>query len=175
MRVLPHNLSVLACSRLALVGVDDQVSRLGVLVPALGVHETPLHTGWETSATASSESRCLDLRDEPLVPLLYDFLGLVPVAVLHRALQVGAVVAVEVGEDAVLIPQTAVTVDRWRILDSGHTALLLAILGSGLVGGGGGEGADGVLGEVRRGRLGAQCGLCRCRQHLERVCRQQGE
>lgn len=37
--ILSHNLAVLAGSGLALIGVDDQISRLVVLVPVLEVHE----------------------------------------------------------------------------------------------------------------------------------------
>lgn len=37
--VLAHNLAVLAGSGLSLIGVDDQVTGLGVLVPVLEVHE----------------------------------------------------------------------------------------------------------------------------------------
>lgn len=38
-RVLPHDLAILASTRLTLIGVDNQVSRGVALLPALGVHE----------------------------------------------------------------------------------------------------------------------------------------
>jgi hypothetical protein len=37
--VLPHNLTILASTRLTLIGVDNQVSGGVALLPALGVHE----------------------------------------------------------------------------------------------------------------------------------------
>lgn len=40
--------------------------------------------------------------------LQHDILGLVPVAVLHRALQIRAMVAVQVGKYPVLVLQTAI-------------------------------------------------------------------
>lgn len=166
-RVLPHDLTVLAGTRLALVSVDNQVSRGGAVLPALGVHEGPLHSTGETSTTASSQTGGLDLGDDPVMSLDNHFLGLVPVTVLHGALEVGAVVAVQVGEDAILVLQAALAVNRRRVLDSGHAALLLAILGgSRLLRGGGGEGANGGLVEGGAGGgRGAKSGLCRGGQH----------
>lgn len=38
-RVFSHNLTVLAGAWLALVGVDDEIAGLGVLVPVLGIHK----------------------------------------------------------------------------------------------------------------------------------------
>ena len=167
-RVLPHDFTILASTGLALVGVDDQVSRGGTVLPALGVHERPLHSTRETSTAASSQTGGLDLGDDPVVSLDDHLLGLVPVTVLHRALEVGTVVAVQVGEDAVLVLQAALTVDGRRVLDGRHTALLLAILsGSRLLRRDGGECADGGLVEGGGGGGGgAKCGLCRGGQHF---------
>lgn len=39
MGILAHDLAVLACSRLAFIGIDDEIARLGVLFPAFDVHE----------------------------------------------------------------------------------------------------------------------------------------
>ena len=52
-RVVAHDLSVLAGSWLALVGVDDEV--LGPAVVRL-VHEAPLHTGGEAGTAAAAET-----------------------------------------------------------------------------------------------------------------------
>jgi len=38
-RILTHDLTILAGSWLAFVGVDDEIPRLGVLVPVLEVHK----------------------------------------------------------------------------------------------------------------------------------------
>lgn len=169
-RVLPHNLTVLASTGLTLIGVDDKISGGVSLLPALGVHERPLHATGETGTTASSETGGLDLRNDPLVALQNHLLRLVPVTVLHRALEVGAVVAVKVGEDAVLVLQAALAVDGRCVLDSGHATLLLAILrGSrGLRCGGGRERADCALveGGARAGG-GAECGLGRRGKHCD--------
>ena len=172
MRILPHNLAVLARSRLALVRIDNQIPRLRVVLPSLEVHETPLHTRWETRATSSSQTTRLDLADDPVVTLEQNLLGLVPIAILLRALEIRAVVAVEVGEDAVLVLQGARVGGWWRcVLHGGHGSLLLTILADGLVRGGGGEGADGGLGGGRGGRAeGALCGGRR-RQHVGRLSR----
>lgn len=37
--VLAHNLAVLAGAGLALIGIDDEVAGLGVVLPALGIHK----------------------------------------------------------------------------------------------------------------------------------------
>jgi hypothetical protein len=63
-RVLAHNLSVLARSWLTLIGVDNQVPWLVVLLPSLWVHERPLETRGETGSTAASQSGLLDLGDD---------------------------------------------------------------------------------------------------------------
>lgn len=89
-RVLAHNLTILACSRLTLIGVDNEVSWFGVLIPVLEVHERleevrpyvspancfgtasssrtkehtyPFQTRGETSTTSTPQSRSLNLRD----------------------------------------------------------------------------------------------------------------
>lgn len=51
-----------------------------------------------------------------------NLLRLVPVTILHRALQVSTVVAVEVLEDPVLVPQAAVHPFGCTLLDCGHGA-----------------------------------------------------
>jgi hypothetical protein len=96
-------------------------------------------------------------------------LGLVPITVLHSALKVGAVVPVQVGEDAVLVLQAALSVDRRRILDSGHATLLLAILGGSYwLRRSSRERADRALVEgAGSSGGGAKCGLCRGGKHCD--------
>jgi hypothetical protein len=79
------------------------------------------------------------------------------------------VVAVQVGEDAVLVLQAALSVDRRRILDSGHATLLLTILsGSYWLRRSSGERADRALVEDTGGSgRGAKCGLCRGGKHCD--------
>merc|ERR1719193_768434 len=79
-RVVPHDLTILASSRLALVSVDHQV--LGAAVVWL-VHEAPLEAAGEASTTPPPQTAGLDLVDDPLATLLHDLLGLVPLPALH--------------------------------------------------------------------------------------------
>merc|ERR1719419_997240 len=60
-RVVPHDLTVLAGAGLALVSVDHEV--LGSAVTRL-VHEGPLHAGREASAATASQPGGLDLVDD---------------------------------------------------------------------------------------------------------------
>lgn len=65
---------------LALIGVDDEVARAAVLLPAGLVHERPLEARGEAGAAATAEARVLDLLDDVGVALGDDVLGAVPVA-----------------------------------------------------------------------------------------------
>lgn len=95
-----------------------------------------------------------------------NLLRLVPISILHGALQVCAMVSIQVGEDAVLVLEAAVSVDRWCVLHSSHSTLLLAILGDSLSRSGGGEGASSDFRNGVRGGAGAQSGLAgRVAQH----------
>lgn len=101
----------------------------------------PFQTRGETSTTSATQTGCLDLRDDlcwvsyvlsrclscthPVIALQEDLLGLVPVSVLHRALQVGSVVAVQVLEDAILVLEPAVCPLGRGIVYCGQGALLL--------------------------------------------------
>lgn len=77
----------------------------------------PFETGGETSTTSSAETRSLDLADDPIVALEDNLLGLVPVAHLLRALEVGGVSSVKVLENAILVAETTVDTLRGAILD----------------------------------------------------------
>jgi hypothetical protein len=159
--VLAHDLAVLACSGLTLIGVDNEVAGLGVVLPALGVHERLQPsvlldgcTAWRVLRThfrpegkpapprprrpealtsemictvsAMSSALCTSaVSTHPVVALQQDLLRLVPVAVLHRALQIGAVVAVQVLEDTVLVLEAAVCALGRGIVHGGQGALLL--------------------------------------------------
>ena len=150
MWILPHNLTVLACAWLALISIHHKISGLSILLPILEVHETPLHAGRETSATSSSQTGSLDLGDQPVVALVQDLLGLVPVAVLLCRLEIGAVFAVQVLENAVLILQTSLAVNWWCVLDRGHcTGTIL----QGGIGAAGAQGARCYRGGQHRGSI----------------------
>ena len=59
-RVGHHQRQVLAGARLALVGVDDEVVRLAVVLR----DEAPLHAGGEAGAAAAAQAGVLDQRDQ---------------------------------------------------------------------------------------------------------------
>merc|ERR1719150_556378 len=99
-RVVPHDLTILASSRLALVSVDHQV--LGAAVVWL-VHEAPLKAAGEASTTPPPQTAGLDLINDPLATLLHDLLGLVPLPALHSSLEPPVMAAIDVGEDSVSI------------------------------------------------------------------------
>ena len=99
-RVVPHDLTILASSRLTFVSIDDQV--LGAAIVRL-VHEAPLETTGESSSTPPSQPTGLDLVNDPLATLLHNLLGLVPLASLHGSLQPPVVATVNVSEDSVSI------------------------------------------------------------------------
>merc|ERR1719270_738588 len=99
-RVVPHDLAILASSRLALVSVDHQVLRAAVVWL---VHEAPLEAAGEVSTTPASQTAGLDLVNDPLAALLHDLLGLVPLPALHGSLEPPVVAAIDVGEDSVSI------------------------------------------------------------------------
>ena len=92
----------LASSRLSFISIHDQV--LGSAITGL-VHEGPLHTGGESGSTSTSQSRSLDLIDDPVCSLLNNLLGLVPLTSGHGPLEPPVVTTVDVGEDSILIRQ----------------------------------------------------------------------
>lgn len=57
----------------------------------------------------------------PVVTLVDDLLGLVPVTVLHGALKVGSMVSVKVLENAVLVLETTLVLDWRGVLDGSET------------------------------------------------------
>ena len=101
MRIVPHDLAVLAGAGLGFVGVDDEIAR----APVLGLlrHERPFHTGRKSGAAAAAQARGLHLVDDPVAPLVDDRLGAVPGAAAARTLKAPIMQAVEVLEDAVLV------------------------------------------------------------------------
>ena len=101
MRIVPHDLAVLAGAGLGLVGVDDEIAR-----PAVGGflgHERPFQAGRKARPAAAAQARGLHLVDDPVAALVDDRLGAVPGAAAARALEPPVVEAVEVLEDAILV------------------------------------------------------------------------
>lgn len=81
----------------------------------------PFQARRETGATATAQTRGFDLANDPIMALEDDLLGLVPIAHLLCAREVGRVSAVKVLENAILVPQTSVRSLRGAILDGGQT------------------------------------------------------
>src|SRR6516164_9400699 len=104
MRIVPHDLSVLAGAGLGFVGIDDEVMRAPV---ALLGHEGPFEPSREAGPAASAQPRGLHLVDDEVAALVDEEFRPVPIAALARRSEVGAVPAVEIGEDAVLIGEHA--------------------------------------------------------------------
>ena len=102
MRIVPHDLPVLAGAGLRLVGVDDEVVRPPV---RLLRHERPFQAGREAGAAAAAQARLLHLVDDPVAALVEEELGFVPGPAPARGLEARRVEAVEVGEDAVAVVQ----------------------------------------------------------------------
>src|SRR5262249_51558280 len=100
MRVVAHDLPVLAGAGLRLVGIDHEVGRAPVRL--LG-HERPFEAGREAGAAAPALAGGLHLVDDGVAALVEDRLGVVPGAARPRARKAPIVRAVEVLEDAVLV------------------------------------------------------------------------
>mmetsp|Transcript_20402 Transcript_20402/g.42802 ORF Transcript_20402/g.42802 Transcript_20402/m.42802 type:complete len:518 (+) Transcript_20402:466-2019(+) len=136
-RVLPHDLAVLARPRLGLVGVHHQEARTPVA--RLG-HEAPLQAGREARPAAAAEPRVFDFLDDPVGAHVHDLLGQVVVAPLQRVFEAPVLLAVQVREDAVLVGQASVGADAGEQIGTAF----------------GGYGSQCMIGHAR-GRDGLSC------------------
>ena len=100
MRIVAHDVAVLAGAGLGLVGVDDEIVR--TLLHFLR-HEGPFQAGREAGAAAAAQAGLLHLVDDPFRAELENLLGAVPIAARLRAFEARVLEAVEIGEDAVLV------------------------------------------------------------------------
>merc|ERR1719209_143157 len=112
-RVVTHDLTILASSRLTFVSIDHQVFRATIVGL---VHEAPLETAGESSSTPPSQATGLNLVNDPLATLLHNLLGLVPLPSLHGSLQPPVMAAINVSEDSV-------SVSHWAKLGFGLSCL----------------------------------------------------
>src|SRR5690606_25068457 len=101
-RIVAHDLPVLASARLGLVGVDDKIMRTAIAF--LG-HEGPLEARREAGPAAASQTGGLHLAQDPIAPLVENGLRPVPMAAGHRALERAIELAIEIGKCAVLVTQ----------------------------------------------------------------------
>src|SRR5262249_47008076 len=100
MRVVPHDLPVLAGAGLRLVGIDHEIVRTAV---GLLGHERPLQPGGKAGAAAPAQARGFHLVDDPVAAFFQDRLAAVPGAAFARTLEAPIVQAVEVLEYAILV------------------------------------------------------------------------
>ena len=110
MRIVAHDVAVLAGAGLGFVGIDHQIMR--PLLHFLG-HEGPFEAGGEAGAAAAAQARLLDHVDDGLGPEFEDRLGAVPVAALLRGVEPRRLEAVEIGEDAVLVGEHQSAPGSW--------------------------------------------------------------
>jgi hypothetical protein len=99
-RIVPHDIPVLAGAGLGLIRVDDQIVR--PLADLLG-HEGPFEAGRESRPAPTTQARRLDLVADPLRAELHKLLRGIPRAALLRRFQPEVMAAVQVGEDAISI------------------------------------------------------------------------
>ena len=100
LRIMTHDVTVLAGAGLRLVGIDDEIVRAAV---GLGRHERPFEPGGKSGTTAAAQAGGLHLLDDRLRPALDHGLGAVPGAARARSLEPPRVQPVEILEDAVLV------------------------------------------------------------------------
>ncbi len=100
-RIVPHDLPVLARAGLGFVRVDDEVGRAGIVLR----HERPLETGRKASSTAPAQTRRFHLVDDAVLAKVDQLLGVVPSAARLRARKPPVMEAVDVGEDAVFVSE----------------------------------------------------------------------
>ena len=99
-RIMAHDLAVLAGAGLGFIGVHHQIA--GATVAFLG-HEGPLQTGGEARTATAPQPRGFHLVDDPVAPVLEDARRAIPMATRLRAFQRAVVHTVDIGKDAVLI------------------------------------------------------------------------
>mmetsp|Transcript_5672 Transcript_5672/g.15056 ORF Transcript_5672/g.15056 Transcript_5672/m.15056 type:complete len:451 (+) Transcript_5672:362-1714(+) len=102
-RVVSHDLTVLACARLRLVGVHHQILRRCRVVLR---HERPLEATWEASAATAAQARGLHVCNDLLRTHEHKLFGLVPISPLLGGLEVGRLIIVQVGKNTILVRQT---------------------------------------------------------------------
>src|SRR5690606_26882619 len=93
MRIVPHDLAVLAGAGLGLVGVDHEIARPPV---RLLRHERPLEACREARAAATAQAGRFHLVDDPVASLFKNSLGAVPGAARPCAFEAPVMEPVEI-------------------------------------------------------------------------------
>src|SRR6185312_4677293 len=94
MRIVPHDLAVLAGAGFGFVGIDDEVARPAVF--AFLRHEGPFQAGRETRSPTTAQAGGLHLVDDPVAALVDYRLGAVPGATAACAFQAPILQAIEI-------------------------------------------------------------------------------
>jgi hypothetical protein len=105
MRIVPHDLAVLAGARFGFVGVDDEIAGA---VPGLFWHERPFDAGRESSTATPALAGCFHFVDDGVAAFLQDRLGAVPGAARASAGQPPIMAAVEILEDTIFVGEHVV-------------------------------------------------------------------
>src|SRR5262245_11130899 len=103
-RVVAHDLAILASAGLGFVRIDNEV--MGPPVRFLR-HERPLQAGRKSGAAASTETRSFHLLDDRITAFFQNLFGVIPGALGARAFEAPVVLAVKISEDAVLVSEHA--------------------------------------------------------------------
>src|SRR5262249_17394021 len=90
-RIMPHDLAILASAGLGLVGIDHEIVRTAV---GLFRHERPFQTGRKSGAAAAALAGSLHFIDDRIAPSIEDRLGAVPGAAPPRTIETPVVLAV---------------------------------------------------------------------------------
>src|SRR6185437_14644383 len=101
MRIVPHDLAILAGAGFGFVGIDDEVARPAIL--AFLRHEGPFQAGRKTRSPTTAQAGGLHLVDDPVAALVDHRLGAIPGAAAACAFQAPVVQAIEIPEDAILV------------------------------------------------------------------------
>jgi hypothetical protein len=99
-RILPHNFTIFARSRLGLIRVHNEEA--GSTVTLLG-HETPLESGWKSRSSASTKTRVFDFLYDPIGSHVHDFFGEMIISSLEGVFEAPVLFSVEIGKDSILV------------------------------------------------------------------------
>src|SRR5262245_47768175 len=102
MRIMAHDLAVLARAGFGLIGIDHEIAWTRIV---LG-RERPFWAGREAGTAPATQAGILDFGDDGVVPLFDQRLGAVPGTARLGPRQPPVVEAVEVLEDPVLVPES---------------------------------------------------------------------
>ena len=107
MRIVPHDLAVLAGAGLGLVSVDHEIARPAIF--QFFRHKRPFKAGRKSCAATAAQARRLDFIDDRVATFFKDRLGAVPGTAGARASETPVALAIQVREDTVLVVEHRIT------------------------------------------------------------------